>query len=347
MNIERIPIDRLKAAGYNPRKDLKPGDPEFEKLRRSIEQFGYVEPAIWNKRTGNVVGGHQRIKVLKYLGHTEADCVVLDIDETQEKALNIALNKISGEWDEMLLTALLKDLEQSGYDLSLTGFDAAETADLFGSGAIENAHEDDFNENKALEEAARHTITRLGDIWKLGRHKILCGDSTKPEDVSRLFGEEHADLIVTDPPYNVDYGDLLAHRVEAGIQQSRHTDILNDKMSDANFKAFLLDFYKTAKSIMKGGAAFYIFHSSRETLNFMIALKEAGLKYAQSLTWIKNHFTLGRQDYQWITEPILYGWKEADGCPHYFINDRTKQTVFEYPRTCCCVLLTIFLTFRV
>lgn len=331
MQIQKIPIESLRAAAYNPRKDLKAGDPEFEKLRRSIEQFGYVEPAIWNKRTGNIVGGHQRIKVLKHLGHTEADCVVVDLDEAQEKALNIALNKISGEWDATLLTALLKDLEQSGFDLSLTGFDATETADLFGAGAIENTHEDDFNENKALEEAERHILTRLGDIWKLGQHKLLCGDSTKPEEAAALFGSERADVMVTDPPYNVDYGDLIEHRAEAGLGQPRHADILNDKMSDANFKAFLSAFYKTAKEYLKGGAAFYIFHSSRETLNFMAALKEAGLKYAQSLTWIKNHFTLGRQDYQWMTEPILYGWKEQDGCPHYFINDRTKSTVFEYP----------------
>ena len=329
MQIERISIDRLRAAAYNPRKDLKAGDPEFEKLRRSIEQFGYVEPAVWNKRTGNVVGGHQRIKVLKYLGYTEADCVVVDLDDAQEKALNIALNKISGEWDAGLLTALLKDLEQGGVDLSLTGFDASETAELFGKGALENAKEDNFDEGKALEAAERQPVTRLGDIWRLGRHKLLCGDSAKPEDVARLFGGEQAEIMVTDPPYNVDYGNLLEHRAEAGLTQVRHADIINDKMNDANFKAFLLEFYKTAKGVLKGGAAFYIFHSSRETLNFMSALKEAGLKYAQSLTWIKNHFTLGRQDYQWITEPILYGWKEAEGCPHYFINDRSKPNIYE------------------
>ena len=332
MQIEKIAIDKLKAAEYNPRKDLKPGDAEFEKLRRSIEQFGYVEPAIWNKRTGNIVGGHQRIKILKYLGHAEADCVVVDLDEAQEKALNIALNKISGEWDTGLLTSLLKDLEHSGFDLSLTGFDVAETADLFGAGAIENVHEDDFDENKALEEAERRTLTRIGDIWKLGQHKLLCGDSTKPEDVTRLFSGELADLMVTDPPYNVDYGDLIEHRAQAGYGQLMHKGILNDKMSDENFKKFLLDYYKTAYSVMKGGAALYVFHSTKETVSFINCLIEAGFKYAQVLTWVKNHFTLGRQDYQWITEPILYGWKVKDGCPHYFINDRTKPSLFEYPQ---------------
>jgi|LSQX01.3.fsa_nt_gb DNA modification methylase len=325
MQIEKIKIDKLKAATYNPRKDLKPGDAEFEKLRRSIEEFGYVEPAIWNKRTGNIVGGHQRIKVLKHLGHTEADCVVIDIDETQEKALNIALNKISGTWDEGLLTALLKDLEHMGYDLTLTGFDASETSELFGKGAIENAHEDDFDANKALEEAERHTITKTGDIWKLGRHKLLCGDSTKSEDVEKLFGNEKADLIVTDPPYNVDYGASLESRNILVSREDSH--IANDNMSDVDFKNFLSNYYAAAYSVLKAGAPIYVFHSTKETVNFIQAMKEAGFKYAQTLVWYKNHFTLGRQDYQWIHEPILYGWKEGAG--HYFVNDRTKSTVYQ------------------
>ena len=131
MEIIKIAIDKLKPAEYNPRKDLKPGDPEFEKLKRSVEEFGYVEPIIWNKRTGVVVGGHQRLKVLKHLGYTEVDCVVLDIDEQKEKALNVALNKISGSWDVPLLTALLKGLDENGFDTTLTGFDVTEMSDLF------------------------------------------------------------------------------------------------------------------------------------------------------------------------------------------------------------------------
>ena len=126
MNIEKKPVAELKAADYNPRKDLKPGDPEYEKLKRSIQEFGYVEPVIWNKRTGIVVGGHQRLKVMKDLGFEEVDCVVVDLDEKQEKVLNVALNKISGEWDDTLLANLLKDLDRSGYDVTLTGFDLAE-----------------------------------------------------------------------------------------------------------------------------------------------------------------------------------------------------------------------------
>lgn len=139
MQIEKRAVVELKAAPYNPRKDLKPGDAEYEKLKRSIQEFGYVEPVIWNKRTGTVVGGHQRLKVMKDLGYEEVDCVVVDLDEQKEKALNIALNKISGEWDEGLLANLLKDLDNSGYDITFTGFDLAEAQELFGSGSFENA----------------------------------------------------------------------------------------------------------------------------------------------------------------------------------------------------------------
>ncbi len=131
MEIRKVPVKDLKPAKYNPRKDLQPGDPEFEKLRRSVEEFGYVEPILWNQRTGVVVGGHQRLKVLQHLGYTEVDCVILDLDEQKEKALNVALNKISGDWDIPLLTALLKDLNDGGYDATLTGFDVSEMSDLF------------------------------------------------------------------------------------------------------------------------------------------------------------------------------------------------------------------------
>ena len=139
MQIEKKKVDDLKAAAYNPRKDLQPGDAEYEKLKRSILEFGYVEPVIWNKRTGIVVGGHQRLKVMKDLGYTEVDCVIVDLDESKEKALNIALNKISGEWNNDLLADLLRDLDGSGYDITLTGFDLAEAQELFGSGSMETS----------------------------------------------------------------------------------------------------------------------------------------------------------------------------------------------------------------
>lgn len=172
MEIERRKVDELKAAEYNPRKDLRPGDAEYEKLKRSIQEFGYVEPVIWNKRTGTVVGGHQRLKVMKDLGYEEVDCVVVDLDEKKEKALNIALNKISGEWDNDLLANLLKDLDGSGYDITLMGFDLAEAQELFGSGSMENVHEDDFDAETAIEEIAEPK-TKRGDLYTMDENGYI------------------------------------------------------------------------------------------------------------------------------------------------------------------------------
>ncbi len=324
MNIEKISVGELKAASYNPRKDLKPGDAEYEKLKRSIQEFGYVEPVIWNKRTGTVVGGHQRLKVMKDLGYEEVDCVVVDLDEQKEKALNIALNKISGEWDEGLLASLLKDLDNNGYDITFTGFDLAEAQELFGSGSFENVHEDEFDAESAAAEIVEPK-TRRGDLWLIGKHRLLCGDCTLDNDVAKLMDGREADVMVTDPPYNVDYGSAIIGKNKSKTRME--SSIANDNMSDDDFHQFLLAFYKAAFGVMKKGAPLYVFHSTKETVNFTRAMEEAGFKYAQTLVWLKNHFTLGRQDYQWIHEPILYGWKEGAG--HYFIGDRNLPTVFE------------------
>lgn len=317
MEILKKKVDELIPADYNPRKDLKPGDLEYEKLKRSIKEYGYVEPVIWNKRTGKVVGGHQRLKVLKDLGYEEIECVIVDLDENNERALNIALNKISGEWDNDLLSSLLKELDESAFDITLTGFDIAEAKDLIGSGSMENVHEDDFNEEQELNNI-QEPKTKQGDLWILGKHRLVCGDSTKLEYYKLALDNKEADLCVTDPPYNIDYG---------GTISGDGRDIANDNLSDAEFYHFLLEFYKGTEASLKKGGPIYVFHSTKETINFIKAMQDANLKYAQTLVWYKNHFTLGRQDYQWIHEPILYGWKE--GAAHYFINDRTIPTVSE------------------
>ena len=173
MKIETIKVTDLIPADYNPRKDLKPGDAEYEKLKRSIEQFGYVEPVIWNKNTRCVVGGHQRLNVLLDMGITEVECVVVEMDEEKEKALNIALNKISGEWDKDKLALLISDLQGTDFDVDA--------------------------------ELQKPTITRLGNVWTLGRHRLVCGDSTKAETFDLLMAGKKANLVVTDPPYNVNY----------------------------------------------------------------------------------------------------------------------------------------------
>ena len=202
MNIEKIPAARLNPAAYNPRVDLKPGDKEYEKLKRSINEFGYVEPIIWNRQTGNVVGGHQRLKVLLDLGHTEIDCVVVDLDLSHEKALNVALNKIQGDWDEDKLAAIMADFDAEAFDVSLTGFDAGEVDALLNRFYSHEAQEDDFDagaEKKKIQDAGG-PVSQPGDVWRLGDHVLICGDPADALVYDRLLGTERAQCVVTSPP---------------------------------------------------------------------------------------------------------------------------------------------------
>ena len=202
MEIQIIPAARLNPAAYNPRVDLKPGDKEYEKLKRSINEFGYVEPVIWNRQTGNVVGGHQRLKVLLDLGQTEIDCVVVDLDLSREKALNIALNKIQGDWDEDKLAAIMADFDAEAFDVSLTGFDAGEVDALLNRFYSHEAQEDDFDagaEKKKIQDAGG-PVSQPGDAWQLGDHILICGDPADPAVYVRLMGSERAQCAITSPP---------------------------------------------------------------------------------------------------------------------------------------------------
>ena len=208
MDIQKIDATRLNPAPYNPRRDLKPGDKDYEKLKRSIEQFGAVEPVVWNQQTGNVVGGHQRLKILLDMGQTQIDCVVVDMDEQREKALNLALNRITGDWDEGKLATLMADFDASDFDVCLTGFDASEIDALMNKFYSAEAAEDHFDAEKAKADiaAAGDPITRPGDLWQLGDHRLLCGSAESPEDMTRIMGggssagTAHADCAVTALP---------------------------------------------------------------------------------------------------------------------------------------------------
>ena len=202
MEIQKIPAARLNPAAYNPRVDLKPGDKEYEKLKRSINEFGYVEPVIWNRQTGNVVGGHQRLKVLMDLGQTEIDCVVVDLDPPLEKALNIALNKLQGDWNEDKLAAIMADFDAEAFDISLTGFDANEVDALLNRFYSHEAEEDDFDagaEKKKIQEAGG-PVSQPGDAWQLGDPILICGDPADPAVYARLMGSERAQCAITSPP---------------------------------------------------------------------------------------------------------------------------------------------------
>ena len=312
-------MDELNPAEYNPRKRLQPGDREYEKLKHSIETFGYVDPIIVNA-DGTVIGGHQRLNVLIDLGYTEADVAVVDLEKSEEKALNIALNKINGEWDEEKLADLFQELRLEDIDLSLTGFDEDELDDIFASLIEPEPSEDDgFDVDGALEDVSEPE-TQIGDIYQLGPHRLMCGDSTQPEAIARLMGGATADLLLTDPPYNVAYEGKTADALT----------IQNDSMGDDTFRMFLGDAFRAADSAMKPGAAFYIWHADSEGFNFRAACKDVGWKIRQCLIWNKNTMVLGRQDYHWKHEPCLYGWK--DGASHHWASDRKQTTVLDFDK---------------
>lgn len=316
MNIQILKIENLKPAEYNPRKDLTPEDEEYQKIKKSLTEFGYVAPIIVNTDM-TVIGGHQRLKVLKELGYTEIECNIVDLDKNKEKALNIALNKITGEWDNGKLEELLAELKEADIDMDMTGFSFDEVDNILKD--VTGSKEDDFDLDEALNEI-EEPVTKPGDIWILGKHRLLCGDSTSKENVNRLMNKQQADFILTDPPYNVDY----EGKTEEALK------IENDNMSETEFYNFLLDAFRNMFEAAKCGSSIYVFHADTEGLNFRNAFKSVGFKLAQCLVWVKNTFVLGRQDYQWRHEPILYGWKE--GASHYFIDDRKQSTVLEFDK---------------
>lgn len=309
-----LPVDSLKPAAYNPRKKLKKGDKEYEKIKKSIVEFGYVDPIIVNY-DGTVIGGHQRLTVLSDLGYKEVQCVQVRIDdENKVKALNVALNKITGAWNEELLADLMVDLQDADFNLDLTGFEAPEIDQLFSKVHNKEVKEDDFDVDGEL---TKPTISKQGDIWHLGKHRVICGDSTKPETYQLLLGDKKANLVVTDPPYNVNVEETAGK-------------IKNDDMSDTDFFQFLFNMFVNVEQSMEDDASIYVFHADTEGLNFRKAFKDAGFYLSGCCVWKKNALVLGRSPYQWQHEPVLYGWKQKG--KHQWFSDRKQTTIWEYDR---------------
>ena len=309
-----LPVDSLKPAAYNPRKKLKKGDKEYEKIKKSIVEFGYVDPIIVNF-DGTVIGGHQRLTVLSDLGYKEVQCVQVRIeDENKVKALNVALNKITGAWNEELLADLMVDLQDADFNLDLTGFEAPEIDQLFSKVHNKEVKEDDFDVDGEL---TKPTISKQGDIWHLGKHRVICGDSTKLETYQLLLGDKKANLVVTDPPYNVNVEETAGK-------------IKNDDMSDADFYQFLFNMFVNVEQSMEDDASIYVFHADTEGLNFRRAFKDAGFYLSGCCIWKKNALVLGRSPYQWQHEPVLYGWKQKG--KHQWFSDRKQTTIWEYDR---------------
>lgn len=314
MKWQSLPIEELCPAAYNPRKKLKAGDKEYEKIKNSIKEFGYVEPIIVNFDM-TVIGGHQRLTVLKDLGYKEVQCVVVHIeDENKVKALNIALNKITGAWNEQLLADLIVDLQAVNFNTDFTGFEAPEIEQLFSKVHNKEIKEDDFDVEEALKKT---TVTKNGDIWLLGKHRIICGDSTLPETYTKLLDGVKANLVVTDPPYNVDVEETAGK-------------IKNDNMPDDEFYKFLFASFVNMEQSMERDASIYVFHADTQGLNFRKAFTDAGFYLSGCCIWKKNSLVLGRSPYQWQHEPCLFGWKK--GGKHQWYSDRKQTTIWEYDR---------------
>ena len=272
-----------------------------------------MEPVIVNSDM-TIIGGHQRVSVLSDLGYEEIDCIVIDIDKQKEKALNIALNKITGEWNKELLADLIADLQDSDFDVSFTGFEPPEIEQLFNSVHDKKVTEDDFDIDAELEKPA---VAKMGDVWTLGRHRLVVGDSTLPETYDVLMAGAKANLVVTDPPYNANY-------------EGSAGKIKNDNMPDKEFYQFLFAAFVNMEQNMESDASIYVFHADTEGLNFRSAFKAAGFYLSGCCIWKKQSLVLGRSPYQWQHEPCLFGWKK--GGKHNWYSDRKQTTIWEFDR---------------
>lgn len=283
---------------------------QVKQIAASIKEFGFTNPVLIDEANG-IIAGHGRVMAAEHLQLTEVPCIRLEyLTETQKKAYVIADNKLAlnAGWDEEMLNLELHDLHVAGFDVGMIGFEPDELSSLMG-------YDDKEVVEDEVPEPPAEPITKPGDLWLLGEHRLLCGDSTVNDHIAKLMAGRTADLWLTDPPYNVNY------------EGSNGLKIDNDNMSDQKFNLFLTDAFKIAHDYMRSGAAFYIWHADSEGYNFRSAVIKSGLKVRQCLIWVKNSLVLGRQDYQWQHEPCLYGWKE--GAAHFWCGDRSQTTTFE------------------
>ena len=305
MNVQEIKLKDIKPYEKNPRKN----DDAVPYVAESIKQFGFKVPIVIDKNN-IIVAGHTRYKAAKKLGFKSVPCIIADdLTDEQIKAFHLADNKVSekAEWDFDMLNTELDDIID--FDMELFGFEDALQDDA------EETVEDEFEVVLPAEPKSK-----LGDIYQLGDNRLMCGDSTVLEDVEKLMGGAQADMLLTDPPYNVNYEGKTKDKLK----------IKNDKMGNDNFRQFLIDAFSNADMVMKPGAVFYIWHADSEGYNFRGACFDVGWKVRQCLIWNKNSMVMGRQDYQWKHEPCLYGWK--DGAGHLWASDRKQTTIINFDK---------------
>lgn len=313
-DMQLVPIGRLIPYVNNARTH---SPEQITKLRSSLREFGFVNPVIID-RDYNVIAGHGRIAAAKEEGIAELPCVFVDyLTEAQKKAYILADNRMAMDagWDEELLRVEIEALKGMDFDVSFTGFDEKELSDLFSDGKGGDVEDDGYDLTAALEKAA---FVIRGDVWTVGRHRLVCGDATNPDDVDLLMGDTRANLILTDPPYGVSF------KSASGLT------IKNDSMKDEEFYQFLLiSFQNMAAHLEKGGAA-YVFHADTEGLNFRKAFIDAGFHLAGCCIWVKDSLVLGRSDYQWQHEPVLYGFLQNGKHPWY--SDRKQTTIWNFAK---------------
>jgi len=331
MNIQKVSVSKINPAAYNPRVDLKPGDKDYEKLKDSITTFGYVEPLVWNSKTGNLVGGHQRLKILIEQGFVEVEVSVVDLSPEKEKALNLALNRIQGDWDNQKLATLLEELTQnSEVDIKTTGFDLPEISEILDS--VQEAIEDDFN----LDEELANTgvpVTQKGDLIQLGNHRLLCGDSFNPEDVARLIGDNKINLIFSDPPYNVDYcvGNRPVPKNAKPRASQNWERICNDNLTQEEYEKWLRQIFVNVSVYLAEGTPIYIWNGSRQFGPMYVMFTELGYHVSCVITWAKESFSLSYGDYNPQTEFCLYVWKEDNGA-HKWHGPNNESTLWQIKR---------------
>lgn len=325
LDIIEMDLSELKPAEYNPNYM---DDDELKKLDKSLCEFGFVDPIIYHVPTKIIIGGHQR-QITKYAqGKKRGFSLILgDIgwfftdqeielkDDNKIKALNLALNKIKGQFDQVKLESLFHGLKLEGFDTSLTGFDNVELLELETN--IANKKEI-IEDNYDPDEADIEPRVKKGDLWQLGRHFLFCGDATNTLEMDDLMNGKKANLIITDPPYNVDYTGGTPDQLK----------IKNDKMDTKAFYQFLLESFTNIYQAAADGASIYIFHADTEGLNFRKAFTDSGFRLAQCCVWAKQSIVMGRQDYHWQHEPILYGWKPTS--KHHWYSDRKQSTLWNY-----------------
>lgn len=313
--MQLVPLEKLVPYVNNARTHSAE---QITKLRSSLREFGFINPVIIDRDYG-IIAGHGRVMAAKEENITEVPCVFVDyLTEAQKKAYILADNRFAQDagWDEELLRIEIESLQGADFDVSLTGFEEQEIADLFAGDEDKDVKDDDFNVDKALEAEA---FVKQGDIWLLGRHRLMCGDSTKPQDVEVLMDGDKANACITDPPYNCSYS--------GGTGMT----IINDQWSDSQkFYQFLLEAFKNAYDSLADGAAFYCFHSDAEKCNFFNATVDAGFHYSTTCIWVKDTLVIGRMDFQMKHEPVIYAFK--DTAKHKFYGDRKQTTVWEFDR---------------